>query len=244
MALEVRDICYSYGKEEVLKDISLRAERGEFVSILGPSGCGKSTLLNILAGLLPSGSGEVVLDGEALSGVSGRFAYMPQADLLLPWRSVLSNVCLGGEVRHEDKRLLRKRALEHFEEFGLAGCETKYPYQLSGGMRQRAAFLRTVLCDAPIMLLDEPFGALDAITRTDMQNWLSALRHGIEKTILLVTHDIEEAIFLSDSIYLLSSQPARVIEQVNIDLPSQQRDRRWLIDQNKLKLEIYSRLNG
>ena len=165
MKLEVRGMSFAYGQKKVLDGLSFSVEAGEFVSILGPSGCGKSTVLNLLAGLLRPAAGEVLVDGQRVEGAgNGRFAYMPQNDLLFPWKTILQNVCLYGKI-HGAEAAAREEALKHMAAFGLAGYEDAYPGDLSGGMRQRAAFLRTALCSAEILLLDEPFGALDVISR-------------------------------------------------------------------------------
>ena len=159
MKLEVRGLSFAYGPKKVLDDLSFSVQAGEFVSILGPSGCGKSTVLNLLAGLLRPAAGEIVVDGARVDGAGdGRFAYMPQDDLLFPWKTVLQNVCLYAKI-HGRESAAREQALAHMAAFGLAGYENAYPGDLSGGMRQRAAFLRTALCSADILLLDEPFGA-------------------------------------------------------------------------------------
>lgn len=174
MKLQVEKLNLEFSGKEILHDISFSIQEGEFVSILGPSGCGKSTILNILAGLIEDYSGQLFVDDERIKGVRSHFAYMPQNDLLLEWRTILDNVCLYGEINHD--KSMKQRALKEFETFGLSGYENAYPSSLSGGMRQRAAFLRTSLCKADILLLDEPFGALDVITRNDMQDWLLQLR--------------------------------------------------------------------
>jgi len=197
----------------VLDGLDLRVRTGEIAAVIGPSGSGKSTLLNILAGLdRPSG-------GEVRVGGSGAVAYMPQKDLLFPWRTIEDNAILGLEVAGVKKKTAREQVTPLFEEFGLGGFEYAYPAQLSGGMRQRAALLRTVAMNRPVLLLDEPFGALDALTRTQMQLWLAETwqRHGW--TIVLVTHDIREAVFLADSVHVLSPRPARVTRRFEIDLP-------------------------
>jgi ABC-type nitrate/sulfonate/bicarbonate transport system ATPase subunit len=198
--------------------------------------------LHILSGLLPCDKGEISVNGAPLKGISGKFAYMPQEDLLMPWKTILENVCISGVIRGLPKKELRQNALDHFGSFGLLGYDRRYPRQLSGGMRQRAAFLRTVLCDAEIMLLDEPFGALDAITRTEMRLWLAELRQKLRQTILLVTHDIEEAIFLADRIYLLGRKVTVVMEEIAIQTPPEERDREWLLRESELKLKIYTAL--
>lgn len=209
---------------------------GEFVSILGPSGVGKSTLLNILSGMLKPDQGSILLDQEQISGVTPHFTYMPQDDLLFPWKTVLNNVCLYGAV-HNTKSIQRAEAIRLFPDFGLSGYEQAYPAELSGGMRQRAAFLRTVLCHSEILLLDEPFGALDVITRGEMQDWLLALQKRLNQTILLVTHDIDEAIYLSDRILILNGTPASITRELLIE--KKERTRAWLYEQSRLRMQIH-----
>lgn len=239
--LLVQNLDCSYQGEMVLKDLNLTVQEGEFVSILGPSGCGKSTLLNILAGMLLPDRGQVSVDGQRIEGLSSHFSYMPQQDLLLPWATIMDNVCLYGKIHHK-KEEAKKNARKNMEKFGLAGYEDRYPQELSGGMRQRAAFLRTALCRADIMLLDEPFGALDVITRGDMQDWLLGMREELGRTTVLVTHDIDEAIYLSDRILLLSGRPAAFQQEIVISEPN--RNREWLFGQVELHSEIYHRLKG
>ena len=236
MRLDVTNLNFSYADKNIIKDLSFSVPDGAFISILGPSGCGKSTLLNVLSGLLKPESGEIRIDGEPVHGTSRELAYMPQNDLLFPWRTILDNVCLYGEIHHQKKEM-RQVALQQMARFGLAGCENKYPDELSGGMRQRAAFLRTTLCEAGIYLLDEPFGALDVITRSDMQDWLRELCTGLHRTILLVTHDTDEAIYLSDKILILGA-PGEGIRQ-EIAITEQNRSREWLYEQGKLRAEIH-----
>lgn len=202
-----------------LADVNLSARRGEFVVMVGPSGCGKSTVLNIVAGLEQPTQGEVYLFGRPERNRLGKSGYMPQRDLLLPWRSTLDNVILGLEVRGVPKREARRRALAQLSQFGLAGFERSYPAALSGGMRQRAAFLRTVLPEQELLLLDEPFGALDALTRTLMQEWLLERWRELGRTVLFVTHDVDEAIFLADRVYVMSPRPGRILAEVEITLP-------------------------
>ena len=199
-----------------LEGIDIEAAEGEFVSIVGPSGCGKSTLFNILAGLIEPTSGHVFLDGHPAERLLGTFGYMPQKDLLMPWRSVLDNTTLGLEIKGMPRRVARRRALEDFPRFGLTGFENGWPASLSGGMRQRAALLRTFLVGREVMLLDEPFGALDALTRQEMQAWLLEIWNADRKTIVFVTHDVEEAVFLSDRVYVLSGRPGRVVLEVDV----------------------------
>lgn len=236
MKLKVDNLNFSYGDRAILKNLAFGVEDGEFISILGPSGCGKSTLLNVMAGILEPQSGKIWLDGSEISGISGKFAYMPQNDLLFPWKTILDNVCLYGEIHH-CREEMRERAREQMARFGLEGCENKYPGELSGGMRQRAAFLRTTLCEAQVYLLDEPFGALDVITRGDMQDWLRDLCSGMKKTILLVTHDTDEAIYLSDRILILGA-PGEGI-RMEIPVTEKNRSREWLYEQGSLRARIH-----
>lgn len=221
--LEVRQtnkIFKKEGKEVVaLKDANLTIEEGRFISLIGPSGCGKSTLFNIIAGLIKPTTGEVLLDGKNIVGKNGNVGYMLQKDLLLPWRSILQNVILGLEIKGVRKKEAVERAMPLLQKYGLGGFEHYYPDELSGGMRQRAALLRTLLYDQGIILLDEPFGALDAQTRLLMQTWLLNIWTDFKKTILFVTHDIDEAIYLSDEIYVLSPRPGRIKERVDVYLP-------------------------
>ena len=241
MKLEVDGVVFRYEGEPLLKGLSFSVDAGEFVSILGPSGCGKSTILNLLAGILTPEAGEMRVDGDPIRGMSGRFAYMPQNDLLFPWKTILQNVCLHGKL-HGMERAARERALALFPLFGLAGYENAYPDDLSGGMRQRAAFLRTALCDADILLLDEPFGALDVITRSDMQDWLVSMRKHLSRTCLLVTHDIDEAIFLSDRILVLGGRPADICSEHRI--VEANRTREWLYGQNALRRQLHDSIRG
>ncbi|MDY3764273.1 MAG: ABC transporter ATP-binding protein [Candidatus Ventricola sp.] len=239
--LEVRGLSFSYGSREVLRDLSFSVMPQEFVSILGASGGGKSTILNLLSGSLTPDAGEMRVDGAPFTGVSGHFAYMPQSDLLFSWQTILENVCLYGRIHGHCKEALEE-AKPRFAEFGLAGCENLYPASLSGGMRQRAAFLRTSLCSADILLLDEPFGALDVISRGDMQEWLLSMRKRLSRTALLVTHDVDEAIYLSNRILILGGSPAHIVREFTITEPN--RTREWLFDQGALRGEIYRCIKG
>lgn len=241
MKLQVENISINFEGKSILENIHLEVSAGEFVTIIGPSGCGKSTFLNILAGILPCLDGSIYVDGQKIEGMSSHFAYMPQSDLLLPWNTILENVCLYGKIHHQEKQI-KQKALDELKRFGLSGYEHRYPHELSGGMRQRAAFLRTALCDIDILLLDEPFGALDVITRHDMQDWLLDMRKTLSKTMILVTHDIDEALYLSDRIIILSHSPARIHKV--IDLSSIKKNRDWLFSQIELKKEIYQYLKG
>lgn len=239
MKLHIEGLSAAYDGQPILSDVSFDVEEGAFVSILGPSGCGKSTILNILAGVVTPQSGTITVDGQPLRQPGEHFAYMPQEDLLLPWKTIMDNVCLYGTI-HKQKAQAREKAQALFPVFGLQGYEQAYPDELSGGMRQRAAFLRTALCHADILLLDEPFGALDVITRSDMQDWLATMRSQLGKTTLLVTHDIDEAIYLSDKILILNGRPASIKKE--IVLTEQPRSREWLYAQGALRTDIYKLL--
>ena len=216
MKLQVEKLNLEFSGKEILHDISFSIQEGEFVSILGPSGCGKSTILNILAGLIEDYSGQLFVDDERIKGVSSHFAYMPQNDLLLEWRTILDNVCLYGEINHD--KSMKQRALKEFETFGLSGYENAYPSSLSGGMRQRAAFLRTSLCKADILLLDEPFGALDAITRMNLQEQMLKIWRKEKITMIIVTHDIDEAVYLGSKVVVMTPRPGKIKKVINIDL--------------------------
>ena len=203
----------------VLDRISLQVGAGEFVSVVGPSGSGKSTLLSIIAGLDEPTEGVIALHSDPDAPRLGQVGYMPQRDLLLPWRNALANASAGLEVQGISRSEARKRAHDLFCQFGLAGFEQSYPHALSGGMRQRVAFARTVLAARDLMLLDEPFGALDALTRLSMQRWLLDIWEQLGKTAILITHDPEEALLLADRVYVFSARPARVTLALDVPLP-------------------------
>jgi ABC-type nitrate/sulfonate/bicarbonate transport system ATPase subunit len=217
--LVIEGITKAFGALPVLDGVEFAVAPGEFVALVGPSGCGKSTLFDVVAGLEPPDAGRVLVDGEDATGRVDPFAYMPQQDLLFPWRTVLDNTTLGLEVAGVARAAARERAAALFEPFGLAGFEKARPAELSGGMRQRAALLRTVVQDRPVLLLDEPFGALDALTRIDMQVWLEGVRAHYGWTVLLITHDIREAVFLADRVLVLGPRPTLVRHEVAVDLP-------------------------
>jgi ABC-type nitrate/sulfonate/bicarbonate transport system ATPase subunit len=206
------------GAFQALARVSLAVPTGRFISLIGPSGCGKSTIFNIVAGLQEPTHGRVMIDGEDATGTIGRVGYMLQKDLLLPWRTVLDNVILGMEIQGKSLPEARERALPLLRKYGLSGFEYLYPNALSGGMRQRAALLRTLLFDTDVILLDEPFGALDAQTKAHMQEWLMQLWSDFQKTVVFVTHDVEEAIFLSDDIHVMGTRPGRILESIPIPL--------------------------
>jgi ABC-type nitrate/sulfonate/bicarbonate transport system ATPase subunit len=199
-------------------ETSIAVAKGEFLSIVGPSGCGKSTLLNIIAGLEEPTAGRVLVDGREQADRRQAFGYMFQKDLLFPWRTILGNVALGLEVAGVRRAEARDRARALLARFQLDRFADSYPSQLSGGMRQRAALMRTMICDREILLLDEPFGALDALTRSLMQEWLLRVWEADHRTIVFITHDIEEAVFLSDRVLMMSARPGRIKGELAIDL--------------------------
>src|SRR3954453_13294863 len=202
-----------------LAPVDLDIPAGKFISLIGPSGCGKTTIFNIVAGLMAPTTGRVLIDGEDATGLIGQVGYMLQKDLLLPWRTVLDNVALGLEIKGLPMKKARERALPLIQRYGLGGFEHQHPAALSGGMRQRAALLRTLLLDMEVFLLGEPFGALDTQTKSKMQEWLLGLFADFGRTVVFVTHDVEEAVFLSDEIYVMASRPGRVVDRLPIDLP-------------------------
>jgi len=193
------------------------------VTLVGPSGSGKSTLFSLLAGLLDPEQGEILLDGQLQQERTGSFGYMPQRDLLLPWRSVTANVAIPLELGGMDRTVAGERAEEMLAHFGLEEFGDLYPYALSGGMRQRAALLRTILTEQDVLLLDEPFGALDALTRRELQDWLLNLWQEYSKTIFFITHDVDEALYLGDRVLVLSSRPGHIVETLEVDLPRPRR---------------------
>ena len=217
--LEVRNVSKSFDGRPVLEDVSLTLRKGELVSLLGVSGGGKTTLFHIISGLLLPDRGQVFLEGEEVTGQPGKVSYMLQKDLLLPHRTIQDNVALPLLLKGVAKKEARSRAAALFEEFGLGGTEKLWPSQLSGGMRQRAALLRTYLFSQNVALLDEPFSALDTLTKSAIHRWYLEVMERIRLSTLFITHDVDEAILLSDRIYLLSGQPGTVREEIVIDKP-------------------------
>ncbi len=214
VAVEVADVSHHFGERLILDGLGFTVDAGHLVALIGPTGCGKSTVLRILAGLVAPTSGRATIDGVSTIQRVGQAAYMPQADTLLPWRSALQNAMLGAQLTGAHTN--DQHARELFERFGLAGFEAAWPRELSGGMRQRVALLRTLLTELPVLLLDEPFGALDAITRLDLHHWMVDLLGTAGRTTLLVTHDIDEALRLADRIVVMSARPGRVIDVVEL----------------------------
>lgn len=217
--LEVHGVSKAFSGVPVLEDITLRVREGELVCLLGVSGGGKSTLFNIISGLLSPDAGQVFLDGEEVTNRPGKISYMLQKDLLLPFRTVEDNVALPLLLRGVKKKQARAIARKYFAEFGLEGTEKQWPRQLSGGMCQRAALLRTYLFSQNVALLDEPFSALDTLTKASIHRWYLGVMARIRLTTLFITHDIDEALLLSDRIYLLTGKPGRIAEELAISAP-------------------------
>lgn len=224
--LELVNVWKRFGEAQAqtvaVSNVNLRIAKGEFVTLVGPSGCGKSTLFNMIAGLLPPDDDGSLLFGGAPQRdgqLLGKVSFMPQRDLLFPWRTVLDNAILALEVEGLPRKQARERARAMLPEFGLTGFANHYPHQLSGGMRQRVALMRTFLFERDLMLLDEPFGALDALTRSRMQHWLLDIWARHRRTVLFITHDIDEAIVLGDRVLVMSARPGTVKSETLIDLP-------------------------
>jgi NitT/TauT family transport system ATP-binding protein len=216
-SLEFRELGFRYGTgTEALGRVSFTVNAGELVTVLGPSGCGKSTLFNLASGLARATSGEVLINGATLSDTNPHVAYMFQHDALLDWRTVLGNVTLGAEFLGVDRKTARAEAMASLADFGLEGFENRRPYELSGGLRQRVALLRTYATKRPLLLLDEPFGALDALTRLRMQEFLLRRWEGDDRTVLFITHDVDEALLLGDRVVVLSERPASVVAEIPI----------------------------
>ncbi|MBS4206510.1 ABC transporter ATP-binding protein [Bacillus sp. FJAT-50079] len=214
--LQIKDVSKSFDDREVLKNIDLSMKEGEFLTILGPSGSGKSTLFRLIGGLLEPDHGAIYLDGEHMSGKRGLISYMPQQPALFPWRTVLQNVLLGQELHGKSDET---KALQMIKRAGLSGYEQALPAELSGGMKQRVAFIRALLSPQSLICLDEPFSALDDFTRLEMHLWLLSIWEEYKKTIVFVTHNLDEALFLSDRIIVLSSNPATVRAEFQVPFP-------------------------
>ncbi|SDO48863.1 putative hydroxymethylpyrimidine transport system ATP-binding protein [Alkalicoccus daliensis] len=214
----MKNLHFQYGKEAIFEDLSLQVNQEEFVSVIGPSGSGKTTLFRLITGLEAPQQGEVLLQGKAVTSAGGRIGYMPQRDQLMPWRTILENVILPLELQGIRKKEACEKALPLLASFGLEGTEHSYPGELSGGMRQRVSFLRAYLTGAEVLLLDEPFSALDAITRLSMQEWLTAQWTKWKKTIIFITHDLDEALFLSDRVFVTSTPPMTSLKELQIPL--------------------------
>lgn len=243
--LKVLGVSKSFDGESVIQDIHIELQEGELVSLLGISGGGKTTLFNVIAGLSLPDQGQVLLDGRDITGRPGNVSYMLQKDLLLPYRTIVDNVALPLLIKGVGKKEAREKASAYFSQFGLEGTEMKYPGQLSGGMRQRAALLRTYLFSADVALLDEPFSALDMLTKGAVHSWYLDVMERIRLSTLFITHDIDEAILLSDRIYLLTGKPGRITGELVIKEPRPRRKDFNLTEEFLgYKREILRRLGG
>lgn len=214
--LSIENINKSYDSKQVLADISFTVDKGEFVSLIGPSGSGKSTLFGIIGGIIAPDAGDIVMGGRSILNQTGHISYMPQQDSLFPWRTILDNVVLGQELYGKPDK---QRAIEMLEFAGLKEVTDAFPHELSGGMRQRVSFIRALLCPQDLLCLDEPFSALDEFTRMDMQKWLLTTWEKYRQSIVFITHNIEEALFLSDKIVVLSHSPATVKQVITVPFP-------------------------
>ena len=243
--LEISGVAKSFADTVVLAPTDLRIDEGSFVSIVGPSGCGKSTMFNIIAGLLAPDAGAVTLEGRDIVGATGHVGYMLQKDLLVPWRSVEDNITMAARLTRRVTEADRSEARQIARRYGLGEFLDHYPKALSGGMRQRVAFMRTLVTHQKLLLLDEPFGALDAQTRLDMQRWLLDVWRESGRTVLFITHDVDESIFLSDRILVMSPRPGRVVADLANTL-ARPRDLDVLTDPQfvALKSEIMHLLHG
>ncbi|MGM0380147.1 MAG: ABC transporter ATP-binding protein [Bacillota bacterium] len=236
--LELKNITKNFDDTYVINDISLDVKKNELVSIIGPSGCGKSTLLNIISGLIEPDKGKILINNKEHNDRRGLVSYMVQKDLLLPWLKIIDNVILSKTLKGVNKKKARKKAKKYFKLFGLNGFEDMYPSQLSGGMRQRAALMRTYIDGKTVMLLDEPFSGLDALTKVKMQDWLLKIKKELDITILFITHDIEEAIYMSDRIYIMSDRPSEIKEEKIIHL-NRPRNRKVMLSDEFRDLKEY-----
>ena len=216
--LRVKNITVNFEEKSIIEDVTITLNEGEIVSILGVSGVGKTTLFNVIAGLINPCIGIVELDGENIIGKSGKISYMLQKDLLFPFKTILDNVSLPLILKGENKKKAREIAGKYFSQFGLEGMENKYPKELSGGMRQRAAFLRTYMFSSEIALLDEPFSALDTITKQKIHTWYLDVVKKLNISILFITHDIDEAILISDRIYIISGKPGKIVNEIEVKI--------------------------
>jgi ABC-type nitrate/sulfonate/bicarbonate transport system ATPase subunit len=230
VGISVRSVRRTFGEVVALDGVTFEIERHSRIGIVGPSGGGKSTLLQLVAGLLEPDAGVVDVEGATdAKGRLARCAMMPQRDLLLPWRSALDNAIIAMQNRGVSRDEARAKTRPYFERFGLAEFEDVRPAQLSGGMRQRVSFLRTLMADKDVLLLDEPFGALDSITRAQMQEWLLRALGDVPRTVLLVTHDVEEALLLSKTVVVMSARPGRVVKVLETDLETTGESRREIV---------------
>ncbi len=239
--LEIEQLTKNYQGEAIFEAVDLSVDEGEFVSLLGPSGVGKTTLFNILSGLELPDEGRIRLEGEDITGKTGRFSYMQQKDLLLPFYTLIDNLALPLRLRGESKAQAYEKVRQHLAEFRLVGAQDKYPAQLSGGMKQRAALLRAYLFSQRLMLLDEPFSALDSITKRSMHDWYRAVAEKNRTTTFFITHDIDEALILSDKIYVMTGKPGKVAPPIVLEKPS---DFELSASYAKIKKDLLARIQA
>ncbi|AIE60289.1 ABC transporter ATP-binding protein [Bacillus methanolicus] len=240
--LNVKEVSKRFGTNDIIRDLSFQVEKEEFVSIIGPSGSGKSTIFHMIGGIIEPDEGTIQLENKTINGKRGEISYMPQTPSLFPWRTVLENTVLSQELKGKPDK---EKAKEMLEKAGLAPYLNSYPHELSGGMKQRVAFIRALLSPQSLICLDEPFSALDELTRLNMQKWLLSIWEENRKTILFVTHNIDEALFLSDRIIVLSNKPAKVKAEFQIPF-SRPRDERIMLTDDflKWKREVFYTLQG
>lgn len=227
---------YENDSKLLIQDLSFHVAKGDFISIIGPSGCGKSSIFRLISGLENTYSGDIFIDDNNINSLKGYIGYMPQRDLLIPWRTILENTSLPLEIGGTSPKEAKKEAEKFLDNFGLGNYKDKYPKDLSGGMKQRVSFIRTLLTGSEIMILDEPFSALDAITKITMQEWLLTQWSALKKTILFITHDVEEALFLSSKIFVISEKPITQLKEVVVPVPYP-RDRHMLSRPEILKIK-------
>lgn len=240
--LQLKNIGKSFEEKLVLQNVNMNIKEGEFISILGPSGSGKSTLFNLIGGLLVPDSGQIILNNENITGKKGFISYMPQSPSLFPWRTVIENVMLAQELKGKRDKL---KAKEMLKKAGLASFENAYPDELSGGMKQRVSFIRALLSTNSLLCLDEPFGALDDFTRLEMQKWLLSVWEQDKRTILFITHNIDEALYLSDRIFIFSGRPTSKLTEMNVPFERPRENDFWLREEIlPYKKQIYLQLQN
>ena len=245
--LKFDNVSFKYEEDErkIIDNLSFHVSKGQFVSIIGASGCGKSTIFRLITKLLKVDEGHIFVDGKDINSGTVKTGYMPQKDLLFPWRSIKKNIMLPMEIQKENKKIMSKKAYDILKQVGLYDYKDKYPKDLSGGMRQRISFARTLLTDSDLLLLDEPFSALDSLTRLSMQEWLIDQWQHMNKTVVFITHDVEEAIFLSSHIYVVTDNPIQRLKEIEVPLSyPRTRDQLKREDIIELKESLISLLRG
>ena len=243
--LRFENVSFKYDEDEdkIIENLSFNVNKGQFVSIIGASGCGKSTIFRLVTKLLKADEGEIFVDGKNIKDGNIGTGYMPQKDLLFPWRTIKKNILLPMEIHKKDKKEMSKKADDILKQVGLYEYKDKYPKDLSGGMRQRISFARTLLTESDLLLLDEPFSALDSLTRLSMQEWLIDQWQHMNKTVVFITHDVEEAIFLSSHIYVVTDDPIKELKEIEVPLSyPRTRDQLKRDDMIELKEDLINQL--